>query len=257
MDLRLLPSTFGPDGSASSRQHLACIVINQEVAVDAGSLAMAANDEMRSRVRDVVLTHAHLDHIAGLPLFVDDLYASLDEPVKVHALQEVIDVLERDVFNWSVFPRFSELSIGPGPAIEYRPITSGQVFIIGDLAFQAFASDHKVPSAGFLISDSASTVAISGDTATLDGLGKSLSTVKDLKAVLVECAFPDELTEIATTSHHMTPASLAEHLKKLGVDCPIYVCNIKPSYRDKVVTQLAQLNIKGLEIMSVGKTYSW
>jgi cAMP phosphodiesterase len=218
---------------------------------------MAASDEMRSRVRDVVLTHAHLDHIAGLPLFVDDLYASLDEPIRIYALQEVIDVLERDIFNWSVFPRFSELSIGAGPAIEYRPITSGQVFNIGDLTFHAFASDHKVPSTGYLISDGASTIAVSGDTATLDGLGDSLSAVKDLKAILVECAFPDELTKIARTSHHMTPATLAEHLQKLGPDCPIYVCNIKPSYRDKVVTQLAELKIKGLEIMSVGKTYSW
>src|ERR1043165_2965509 len=75
MKLQLLPSTFEPDGSASSRQHLSCLVINDRIAVDAGSLAMAATDAHRQNLRDVVLTHAHLDHIAGLRLFVDDLFA--------------------------------------------------------------------------------------------------------------------------------------------------------------------------------------
>jgi len=257
MDFRLLPSTFGADGSASDKQHLACIVVNDEIAIDAGSLAMAADDKLRSRIRNIVLTHAHLDHIAGLPLFVDDLYASLISPIKVYAIQEVIDVLERDVFNWSVFPRFSELSIGSGPAVEYRAIKPGEEFRICELTFRSFPADHKVPSTGYLISDGQSTVAITGDTATLNGLHDLFTASKDLKALLVECAFPDELAEIARSSHHMTPATLAGQLEALKPGCPIYVCNIKPSYRDRVVAQLEALAIDHLEIMAVGKTYSW
>src|SRR5512144_2387695 len=122
MKFPLLPSSFEDDGSPSARQHLACLVVNDLVAVDAGSLAMAANDEIRRQLRDVVLTHAHLDHIAGLPLYIDDLFASLDKPIKVHALKEVIEILERDVFNWSVFPRFSELHSAAGPPLVYDPV---------------------------------------------------------------------------------------------------------------------------------------
>jgi len=107
--LKLLPSSFEPDGAASQRQHLTCFLINGKVAVDAGSLAMAVTDEERASVRDIVITHAHLDHIAGLPLFLDDQFSELTEPVRIHATAEVVRVLERDVFNWSVYPRFSEL----------------------------------------------------------------------------------------------------------------------------------------------------
>src|SRR5690242_21407826 len=120
MKFVLLPSSFDSNGLPSARQHLACLIVDDRVAIDAGSLAMAATDEIRRSVRDVVLTHAHLDHIAGLPLFIDDLFATLDQPVRVHALREVIDVLERDIFNWSVFPRFSELQTSIGPPIEYH-----------------------------------------------------------------------------------------------------------------------------------------
>ncbi len=75
MKLQLLPGTFDENGMASPRQHLSCFVVDDCVAIDAGSLAMAASTVQRKQIRDVVLTHAHLDHIAGLPLFIDDLFA--------------------------------------------------------------------------------------------------------------------------------------------------------------------------------------
>src|SRR6478672_5288205 len=146
MKFQLLPSSFEEDGSPSARQHLACLVIDDKVAIDAGSLAMAATDKIRRELRDIVLTHAHLDHIAGLPLYVDDLFATLDKPITVHALRDVIEVLERDVFNWSVFPRFSELKTSAGPAVRYVQVEYGQPFEISSLRFSLFRADHKVPS---------------------------------------------------------------------------------------------------------------
>ena len=83
MKVELLPSSFGPDGAPSPRQHLACLVVDDRVAIDAGSLAFAVSDTQRSTIRDIVLTHAHLDHVAGLPLFIDDLFATLESPVRI------------------------------------------------------------------------------------------------------------------------------------------------------------------------------
>ena len=257
LKFQLLPSSFESDGSPSARQHLACLVVNDLVAVDAGSLAMAATDEMRRSLRDVVLTHAHLDHIAGLPLFIDDLFATLNRPVTVHALNEVIDVLERDIFNWSVFPRFSELDAGYGPPIKYSSIQPNVEFQIADLTFQAFAADHKVPSAGYLISDDNGSVAVSGDSASLAALIAAVAGRDDMRAVLVECAFPNGLGAIAQNSHHMTPSVLADQLASLAADCPVFVINIKPNYREKVVAELSELSIPRLEVMQVGKCYFW
>ena len=257
MKFQLLPSSFEDDGSPSARQHLACLVVNDLVAVDAGSLAMAANDEIRRQLRDVVLTHAHLDHIAGLPLYIDDLFASLDKPIKVHALKEVIEILERDVFNWSVFPRFSELHSAAGPPLVYDPVEFNDEFSVSSLRFKLFPADHKVPSAGVTVQEGEATVAITGDTATLSGLATAVSDVRGLNAILVECAFPDELAEIAKNSHHMTPALLADQLRRLEAPCPVYVINIKPRYRDQVVQQLDRLNLANVEVMSIGKPYFW
>ena len=143
MKFQLLSSTFDEKGCASTRQHLACFVIDDCVAIDAGSLAMAATSLQREQIRDVVLTHAHLDHIAGLPLFVDDLFATLEEPIRIHATEKVIDVLEKDIFNWDVYPSFSELENDSGNVLEYRKIKAGREFQVKHLQHQTSQSKSQ------------------------------------------------------------------------------------------------------------------
>ena len=258
MRFQLLPSTFNDDGSASPRQHLTCFVVDDRVAFDAGSLAMAASDLQKRQIRDIVLTHAHLDHVAGLPLFIDDLFATLDEPVRIHASKEVIAILERDIFNWDVYPRFSELSNKNGAVLEYKAFRPGVGFEVGNLSIIAIEVNHKVPSAGFVISNGKGSIALTGDTAEMDGFWQTINSLPDLSAILIECAFPDDLAELADISHHLTPSRVACELKKFKrKDCPIFVINLKPMYRERTVGQLNALGIDSLKILEVGKIYEW
>ncbi|MBX3244710.1 MAG: 3',5'-cyclic-nucleotide phosphodiesterase [Acidobacteria bacterium] len=256
MKLHLLPSTFNQDGSASPGQHLTCFIIDGRVAIDAGSLGMAATPEHREHVRDVVLTHAHLDHIAGLPLFIDDLFSFLKEPIRIHAAPSVIEVLERDVFNWDVYPRFSELTNENGPVIEYAPFPISSEFSAGHLSIRAVGVNHKVPSVGFIVSDGRSKVAITGDTAEMDIFWNEIAKEEGLSALLVECAFPNEMADLAQVSHHLTPERLAGELEKIGdIDCPVYCVNIKPMFRETVIRQLAELPGRQPQILEVGRVY--
>jgi ribonuclease BN (tRNA processing enzyme) len=252
----LLPSTFDENGSSSARQHLACFVIDDRVAVDAGSLAMAASDLQREQIRDVVLTHAHLDHIAGLPMYIDDLFATTTEPVRIFATREVVEVLERDIFNWSVYPRFRELTNDHGPVMEYREFKPGCVFQAGHLRFRAVGVNHKVPSFGFIISDGSRSIALTGDTAETKEFWEAANTTPDLAALLVECAFPDELEELAMSSHHFTPRRLAAELKKCDAEVPVYVVNMKPMYRDRIVEQLGKTASR-VQVIEPGRVYEW
>jgi cAMP phosphodiesterase len=257
MKFQLLPSTFDEKGCASTRQHLACFVIDDAVAIDAGSLAMAATPIQRKQIRDIVLTHAHLDHVAGLPLFVDDLFATLKEPIRIHATEKVIKVLERDIFNWDVYPSFCELENDHGNVLQYRKIKPGRDFQVKHLNITPLKVNHKVPAVGFIISDGKTKIAISGDTAEPEDFWEGVNEEDHIDHLLVECAFPDELDELAKASHHFTPKLLKKEIGKLKHDCPIYVINIKPMYCEKVVSQIKNLNIENLEILEVGKIYNW
>lgn len=258
MKVQLLPSTFDENGQASARQHLSCFVVDNLVAIDAGSLAMATSFEQKKQIRDVILTHAHLDHIAGLPLYIDDLFATLRRPICVYATKEVIEVLERDIFNWSVYPRFSELENDNGKVMLYFPFEIGKEFTVKHLRVKAVEVNHKVPCVGFVISDGNATFALTSDTAEAGGFWEALNAEGDLSAVLVECAFPNELEELAHISYHLTPKNLKGELEKVADrNFPVYVVNIKPMYRDEIVAQIEDLKIENLHILEVGKIYEW
>ena len=258
MRIQLLPSTFDARGVATLEQRLTCFLIDDCVAVDAGSIAIALNNEQRLKVRDIVVTHPHMDHIASLPIFIDDLYPTLKEPMRVHATPEVIELLERDVFNWNVYPRFSELTNNYGPVMEYVPIPLGTPFKVAHLNVMAVPVNHIVPTIGLVVSDGVKSVAFSSDTAETEAFWKIVNEMNGLDALLIEASFPDRLAKLADVSRHFTPASLNEELKKLnhnGMD--IMAVHLKPSYRDEIIQQLNALNIPKLSVMEPGRVYEW
>lgn len=234
------------------------LVLDDVVALDAGSLAMACSAQQRASIRDIIISHAHLDHVAGLPLFIDDLFATLTEPVRIHATAEVIEVLETHVFNWKVYPRFSELTNDFGPVAEYVEFQPGGSFDIRHLTVAAIEVEHKVQSCGFIISDADTTIAVTGDTAPTDSFWSRVNELASVRAVLIECAFPNELSELASLSFHMTPNDMRMELEKLKrTDCEVFVTNIKPAYCSETVSQINSLNIERLKILEVGRTYVW
>jgi ribonuclease BN (tRNA processing enzyme) len=256
--IQLLPSTFDAQGVANLEQRLTCFLIDDCVAVDAGSIAIALTNEQRSTVKDIIVTHPHMDHIASLPIFIDDVYPTLQQPVRVHATQEVISLLERDVFNWNVYPRFSDLTNDYGPVMEYVPIPIGEVFKVAHLNVVAVPVNHIVPTVGLVISDGQKSVAFSSDTAETEDFWNILNEMKDLDALLIETSFPDRMAKLAEVSRHFTPASLDQELKKLthnGMD--IMAVHLKAAYRDEIVAQLDALNIPKLGVMEPGRIYEW
>ena len=258
MRVQLLPSTFDGHGHATLEQRLTCYLIDDCVAVDAGSLGIALTPDQRQTVRDIIVTHPHMDHIASLPIFIDDLFPILKDPIRVHATKEVIELLERDVFNWNVYPRFSELKNDYGPVMEYVPIPRGREFKLAHLTITAWPVNHIVPTVGLIVSDGKSTIAFSSDTAETEELWEAINQIAHVDALLIEASFPNSMAKLAEVSTHFTPEMLSKELGKLrhnGLD--ILAVHLKPAYREKIIEELTGLAIPNLKVMEPGKTYSW
>jgi Low-affinity cAMP phosphodiesterase len=256
--IQLLPSTFDSAGRATPEQRLTCFLIDDRVTVDAGSIALALNDAQRESVRDVIVTHPHMDHIASLPIFIDDLFGVLKEPVRVHATQEVIELLERDVFNWTVYPRFSELKNEFGPVMKYVPFNHGEEFKVAHLKVTAVPVNHIVPTVGLIISDGEKTAAFSSDTYETEEFWHLVNGTPHVDALLIEASFPNSMAQLAEVSRHFTPATMAKELGKLnhnGLD--ILTVHLKPAYREELVKELEDLKIPNLRVMEPGRTYEW
>ena len=109
MKVVLLPSAVGGD---ARNQYLTSYVINDSIAIDAGSLGFHRTPEEQARVRHVLISHSHIDHMASLPLFVENVYQIHADTVTIHGNEAVLDCLRRDVFNDRLWPDM--ISLAPG-----------------------------------------------------------------------------------------------------------------------------------------------
>jgi ribonuclease BN (tRNA processing enzyme) len=256
--VKLLPSTIDAEGRASPEQRLSCFLVDGRVAVDAGSIAIGLTESERETVRDVILTHPHMDHIATLPIFVDDLFASLEEPVRVHATGEVCEMVARDVFNGTVYPPFQNFDNGRTRVMEFVPFRAGEEFRVAHLRVKAVPVTHIVPTVGLVVTDGEATVAFSGDTAATEEFWRMLNDEPRLDALFIESSFPNSLSKLAAASGHLTPAALGLELRKLRhEDLDILAMHLKPSFRLQLVEELAALGVPRLSAMEPGREYSW
>jgi len=258
LKIQLLPSSFDADGSANAAQRLTCFIIDNRVTVDAGSLGIALTDDQRRTVRDVIVTHPHMDHIASLPIFVDDLFGELNGPIRIHATSTVIDLLKQDVFNDTVYPKFDELTNQHGHVMQYVPFETGRPFKVAHLLVTAIPVNHIVPTVGLIVSDPTTTVAFSSDTAETEEFWAAVNQAPDLHALFIEASFPDSMEKLARASKHLTPSMLKTELGKLshnGMD--ILAVHLKPVYRDRIADELNELGIDNLSVMDTGRVYEW
>ena len=258
MRIQLLPSSFDAAGSANAAQRLTCFLIDDRVTVDAGSIGIALTEPQRRTVRDVIVTHPHMDHIASLPIFVDDLFGELEQPIRIYATEEVIGLLKLDVFNDTVYPKFDELKNDHGRVMEYVPFETGKEFRVAHLSVTAIPVNHIVPTVGLVISDGKTTVAFSSDTAETEEFWQVVNRARRLDALFIEASFPDSMEKLARASKHLTPSMLRSELGKLnhnGMD--VLAVHLKPAYRETVARELNELKIENLSVMETGRTYEW
>ncbi|MDT5295010.1 MAG: hypothetical protein QOJ76_1890 [Acidobacteriota bacterium] len=258
MKIKLLPSTIDADGRASPEQRLSCFVVDGRVAIDAGSIAIGLSEAERGTVRDVIITHPHMDHIATLPIFVDDLFGFLDEPIRIHATAEVCEIVARDVFNGTVYPPFQDFDNGRTRVMQFVPFRVGEEFRVAHLRVKAVPVRHIVPTVGMVFTDGERTVALSSDTAATDDFWHLVNAEPRVDALLIEASFPNFLSKLADASGHLTPEALGRELRKLThTDLDILAKHLKPSFRRQLIDELAALNIPRLSAMEPGREYSW
>jgi ribonuclease BN (tRNA processing enzyme) len=76
---------LGVYGGASLDCRMTSLLINDTIALDAGSLAQRLAFERQPRVRTIILTHSHWDHTNSLPFFVENVFDLIDAPIDIFA----------------------------------------------------------------------------------------------------------------------------------------------------------------------------
>lgn len=254
MKITLLPSSLGTD-AAAARQYLTSFIVNETVAIDAGSLGLLHSWEDQARLKHIFLSHSHMDHVASLPLLLENVYEHGEHSVTVHGSSFVLDCLSRDMFNDRIWPDFIGLSRPEDPFLRVARLEPRQPVEVENLRITPVPVDHTVPTLGFVIEDAAGAVIIVGDTGPTEEIWQVANALPRLRAVFLETSFPDALKQLAVISRHLTPATFAQELKKLKQPVPVYVVHIKSRYYDAVTRELAALALPNVIIAQSGVPY--
>jgi cAMP phosphodiesterase len=230
-------------------------LLNDSIALDAGSLTQTLTLEEQARVRHVIISHSHLDHNCALAFFADNIYGRNEAPVAVYATPPVVDSLRRHMFNDVLWPDFTRLPDERRPTLRFQEIHENTPFTVEKLTITPIAVNHITPTVGFLIKDGKSSIVCTSDTGPTDRVWEVANRTENLKAVITEASFPNEERERAQVSGHMTPDMLKEELLKFRRRVRILITHVKPSHRARIGRQLKTLGSRRMEIVQQGKTY--
>jgi ribonuclease BN (tRNA processing enzyme) len=190
------------------------------------------------QIRHVFLTHAHLDHVAGLPLFIDAAFDSLiHHPLEIHARAETIQALRAHLFNGVVWPDFSVLPTAAAPALRFHPIDLDARIEIAGRVFRPIDVAHSVPSVGYCVEFDNKLFAFSGDTMSNHTLWPALNAYPKIDVFIVEVSFPNRLQNLARTAGHYCPDTLAVDIARLEHDPEVWITGMKPGDEDLIMSE--------------------
>jgi glyoxylase-like metal-dependent hydrolase (beta-lactamase superfamily II) len=230
-------------------------LLDDTVLLDAGTVGNKLALEAQARIRHVLLSHLHFDHIKGLPTLADNLSEQGGPPVIVAGLPEVVQGLRDHLFNNDVYPDFFKIPTPDNPVLTGSVLKLGTPYQAGKLVCTPIRVNHTVPTVGFLIDDSTSAILYSGDTFMTDEIWGIARAHGRLKAVFLECSYPDGLEHLAHISKHLTPRLFEKELAKLSrPDVKVFAYHLKPIYKEQISHELVQLNLPNLVILEEGQT---
>ena len=222
-------------------QYLTSFLVDQSLAIDGGSLPLALTRDQQLDIHYLIITHAHLDHFAGLPIMLDNIFADMPQTLKVFATAETIHSLHAHIFNNTIWPDFSSFKNKYGVQLEFEVILPYKPLQINNLTITPIPVTHTIPTIGLILEDSDTAIVISGDTSDTTDLWQAASQHKKLRAAFIECSYPNRLEDLANLYGHLSPKKLLEQKKKIGQEIPVYAYHIKPAYMQEVVAEIADL----------------
>jgi len=229
---------LGCSGGIGSGRHTTCFKLDDDILIDAGTGITTLSLEELLAIDHVVLTHAHLDHVLGLPLLLDAVGDKRTTPLVVHALPEVLQVLSTHMFSWQLWPDFREIPTADAPWMRFDPLQMSEILTLGERNFTPLPVNHVVPACAIQISGAGGSLVFSGDTTSSEAFVEALNAIPDLRQLIVETSFENALAEVAQLSKHHCPDSLAAFLGELRVRPHVWITHLKPGNEAAIMDEL-------------------
>ncbi|MBS1605092.1 MAG: 3',5'-cyclic-nucleotide phosphodiesterase [Bacteroidetes bacterium] len=195
-------------------------------AIATGAFSPPASNILRNDIKGYLISHPHLDHVAGLIINSPD-----DSAKPIYGLQSCLGVIRDKYFSWQSWANFGDE--GEKPQLNkyhYAPLVPGRETAIPGttLSVQAWPLSHGAPyeSTAFMVRSGDSYLLYLGDTGadslehsdrlhTLWLVAGPLLRAGKLKGIFIETSFPNEQPDRLLFGH-LTPRLLMQEMRALA-----------------------------------------
>ena len=195
---------LGTHNAESKSTRLASFLIDDILAVDAGSLVSELSFTEQEKIRAILLSHGHYDHIRGIPAFA---FNNSNRTTKVFATLQTLEMLSSHLVDGVIYPKFTEkTSFLEKQALELITLEPLKPEDIEGYQVLAIPVNHPVGAVGFEITSvDGKSLFYTGDTGP--GLASIWEHISP-QLIIADTTFPNRFENTAKDAGHLCPEML-------------------------------------------------
>ncbi len=236
MKVRLL----GVHHSESVTTRMVSFVVDDILAIDAGSLTSGLSLPEQAKIASILLTHHHYDHIRDIPTFALNNYL---RTTNVYGTAPTIDILSSYLLDGAIYPKFTEKPYPESPALRLHTLEPYKEETIEGYKVLALPVYHSIPAVGYQITSAeGKSLFYSSDTGgDLSACWNHISA----QLLIINLTLPDRFESMAIETAHLTPRLLKEELLQFrqseGYLPPVVLLHADPHFEAEIRGEVARL----------------
>ena len=230
---------LGAHNCESQNTKLITLLIDDVLAIDAGALTSSLSFPAQQKLKAILLTHHHYDHIRDIPAIAMNAFLH-ETTINIYSIPTVYDALATHLLNDNLYPDFLKKP-QVNPTIKSNVVKPNKTEQIDGYRVLAVPVNHSAPAVGYQVtSPDSKTLFYSGDAGP--GLADCWQYVSP-QLLIIEVTAPNSYEEFARQSGHLTPSLLEQELsyfqKLKGYLPQVITVHMNPRQEKEIEAEIA------------------
>ncbi len=244
---------LGCYGGVTKHHRATSFLLNDSVLLDAGAASEALDKDELKKIRTVLVSHAHMDHIRDLPTLAENLFFLGCRGISLAAVRPVLDIVLTGLFNDKIYPDFTRIPSPESPLIVPCPLEAEKAAVLGGLEITPVPVSHTVACTAFLVKEDGKGFMFTADSGHTKRFWEIAQHEEGIEFILADVSFPSRMEDFAVMSGHMTPTMLRTCLHSYGLsDKTVYITHMKPFFCEEIIEELASMGEKNIKFLEQG-----